>query len=1014
MLVLPARLGEFRRERILLLAYLVAFERKCGDLTVPGFFNVGQQDGDTLHLRLRLVPLAGDVLQLRPQLVQFRVGVGDLPVEPLERRAFIGKCADRTALLAGEFREFRLAPLLRFRGGFRRDVRFLVSMARFRELGTELFEFRVQHRVAQHSLAALDEARVLLLQILQRAIGFREPLRNLLPRLNRSGVLRLQFGKQLFPIPDVRLETDVDGVALDLELIALDDQRGQLLFERTALLAKRARDLLAILQDRIALAVEIRRGFRVLALECGELVAKGSQLLARDAARIKCGLQFGDLILLRLHQLFERSDPRLGFDQPRLALRAVFLRLLLEADLLVLQALDRRGLVALELAHFADLRLRLRLDFARRLFRLRPRIVAFEHEDLQPIPIVFDFFFEPIDRPRVQRRHFIGGRAGFREAIFERGDALAGVFEFGGDDAVLVPHRSRLVLQILERLADFGLLHLCLRLDLLAHLALRRLHVQRGVLLPLVGIREEFLRLGTQILLAGEFQRRLALRGFQRLDAPLQFLHRAIVFAFRADTSRRHIGLHGLAGFVRQVRGTPVRDLGDLRGKEFLLLDERIAFGFEFRDFAVVAKLRDLAFQPFDLVVPLLQFRLHPLTILHRLFGDVLAESVGCRSIRGAVHRVVQILAEIFRLGGGVVARLGEGFALARQVRELPFVIPPDDRHASLDLRRKIADLMSLLDRRIGLRRGSADRVRSSGLGRLCRCRIARGNLPEEHRGPRHRTVRRPLRRSPRKPRCLLHSPASRKDRTRWSGRCLGLRAARLRRLLDPQSFGERLVPTLGGSTVAGGFRFSDQFRQLLPGEPDFDIVRLQHLGAENMGHSAVDFRQRDAGIPARNPLRKIVDVEPQLGLQIVRPRQEHLRRDAVQEVAQFQAQFVRGRRALWSIGRAGRKFVRSRRLVLLVDVCVRGGGPAFRGGGRFIGLRFSPETIEKAHAMGWAISIWAGAGVTSGFQARCPEKRSAFVYPSRDSSSFRMNGAHSAANRGGKVTVTIASAPSY
>ena len=28
---------------------------------------------------------------------------------------------------------------------------------------------------------------------------------------------------------------------------------------------------------------------------------------------------------------------------------------------------------------------------------------------------------------------------------------------------------------------------------------------------------------------------------------------------------------------------------------------------------------------------------------------------------------------------------------------------------------------------------------------------------------------------------------------------------------------------------------------------------------------------------------------------------------------------------------------------------------------GRIIGLRFSPETIEKAHAIGWAISMWPG-----------------------------------------------------
>ena len=67
------------------------------------------------------------------------------------------------------------------------------------------------------------------------------------------------------------------------------------------------------------------------------------------------------------------------------------------------------------------------------------------------------------------------------------------------------------------------------------------------------------------------------------------------------------------------------------------------------------------------------------------------------------------------------------------------------------------------------------------------------------------------------------------------------------------------------------------------------------------MGDAAVNFRERDRGVAPRDPLREIVNVEAQFGLQVMRPGEEHLRRDAMKEVTEFQAEFVRGWRALGS-----------------------------------------------------------------------------------------------------------------
>ena len=93
---------------------------------------------------------------------------------------------------------------------------------------------------------------------------------------------------------------------------------------------------------------------------------------------------------------------------------------------------------------------------------------------------------------------------------------------------------------------------------------------------------------------------------------------------------------------------------------------------------------------------------------------------------------------------------------------------------------------------------------------------------------------------------------------------------------------------------MRGALHVRHQLRDFLPRETDFDIVALQHLGTENLRNPAVDFREVDHGLPFGDPLRKIGNLEPQLGLQIMRPRQEELRRDAVKEVAEFQADLIR------------------------------------------------------------------------------------------------------------------------
>ena len=632
---------------------------------------------------------------------------------------------------------------MRLGGVLRGEFGVLVRAARFVELRAELFEFRVQHRIAEHSLAAFDKARVLFLQLFERAIGFRQPPRNILPRLNRRRVFRLQFCEKFFPVADVRLKAGIDRVALFLELVALDDQRRQLLFERAALLAQRARELLAIVEDGVALAVEIRRGLRVLALEFIELGANFRKLRPRHLARVQRRLEFVDLILLRLHRLFERSDARLGFLHPRLVLQTLLLRLLLEVDLLLLERPERGGLLVLQLANFRDVGLRLRLDF----FGFRLRGVAFEHEKFQPLAIAFDFLFEPLDGPRVERRHFVGGRVRLRDARFEIGDAFARVFEFGADDAVLVLKLGGSLLEILERLADFHLLLLRLGLDFLSHLGLRTLHVECGVLLALVGGGEKFFRLGTRVLFPREFQRRLALRAFHRLDAALQFLHRAIVLALRPVRVNRRARCHGLAGFVRKIRRAPVGNFRDLRGEIVFLLEQRIALGLEFGDPVGIAKLRDLALEPFDFLMPLGKFLLHLLALAHGFLREIFSERDGGASLGDFVGGVVQILAEIFSLRGCVVAGLDESLALARQFGELPLVVAPDQRHTPLDIEREVADFRSLQHRRIFDAGFGFDLGSFRGLDwRGCR------SLSQKHRGPERHALGGLLRRGPRKP----------------------------------------------------------------------------------------------------------------------------------------------------------------------------------------------------------------------------------------------------------------------
>ena len=86
---------------------------------------------------------------------------------------------------------------------------------------------------------------------------------------------------------------------------------------------------------------------------------------------------------------------------------------------------------------------------------------------------------------------------------------------------------------------------------------------------------------------------------------------------------------------------------------------------------------------------------------------------------------------------------------------------------------------------------------------------------------------------------------------------------------------------------------FAEQLHHFLPGEADVGIVRHEHFAAKDLRHPVVDLGERDGRLSDGDEGGHRVDLEAQLRMDLVRPGVEELRRDAVQEVAEFQDHLV-------------------------------------------------------------------------------------------------------------------------
>ena len=216
--------------------------------------------------------------------------------------------------------------------------------------------------------------------------------------------------------------------------------------------------------------------------------------------------------------------------------------------------------------------------------------------------------------------------------------------QLGAHDAVVRLERLHLVLQLLERLPHVGLALLHTVLDFLPHLLLRGLHVVRGLLLPLVRAREEFLRLRPRILLAREFERGLLLRLFERLDAAVQILDETL-------------GSRARTGWL-----------------------------------AAIFKCGDLRLQTVNLLLLRFEF-------LVRAACEIRADGDGRASLGDPVHRLLQIPAQLLALRDRALVRLGERLALALEIHDLPLVVAAEHRHAALHVGGQFVELQIQLGR---------------------------------------------------------------------------------------------------------------------------------------------------------------------------------------------------------------------------------------------------------------------------------------------------------------------------
>ena len=147
------------------------------------------------------------------------------------------------------------------------------------------------------------------------------------------------------------------------------------------------------------------------------------------------------------------------------------------------------------------------------------------------------------------------------------------------------------------------------------------------------------------------------------------------------------------------------------------------------------------------------------------------------------------------------------------------------------------------------------------------------------------------------------------------------------------QFFGERFRGVRGqaagqrcaGRRAAGVGQHAHDF---LPGKAHLGVVAGQDFLAENLRRAPVDLGEQNGGLAAGDAVGEVGDVEDQPGGEVVRAVVQELLRDAREEVAEFEQDFMPG-------------FGRGRR---------DGGGQRF---GRFFRRGFERWTGARAHRGG-------------------------------------------------------------
>ena len=98
-----------------------------------------------------------------------------------------------------------------------------------------------------------------------------------------------------------------------------------------------------------------------------------------------------------------------------------------------------------------------------------------------------------------------------------------------------------------------------------------------------------------------------------------------------------------------------------------------------------------------------------------------------------------------------------------------------------------------------------------------------------------------------------------------------------------------------GDGDIGHGARARQHPQPLLPRETNLGFIGRRNLVAENFRNAAINLRQPDARLSARDPFGQLGDLEGQLGRVGVRAFVEKLGGDARQKIAQFEVHLVLG-----------------------------------------------------------------------------------------------------------------------